>query len=103
MALGFTPVVQIYGENADLLNQRLIGRVDEVASITVDWDMGAAAVKTHAGISEIERKTEHRVVTTGCGQGTVFGDAMSQLGSIRLPQAPEDQRPEPVLPPERPL
>ena len=84
MTLGASPELLVLGY---LLNQRLIGRVDEVASITVDWEVGAAAVKTHAGISEIERKTEHRVVTTGCGQGTVFGDAMSQLGNIRLPSA----------------
>ncbi|OYU87384.1 MAG: sulfurtransferase FdhD [Burkholderiales bacterium PBB5] len=84
MTLGACPELLVLGY---LLNQRLIGRVDEVASITVDWDVGAAAVKTHAGISEIERKTEHRVVTTGCGQGTVVGDAMSQLGSICLPDA----------------
>jgi len=45
----------------------------------------AAAVRTREGISEIERKTAKRVVTTGCGQGTVFGDLMADLDSIRLP------------------
>ncbi len=84
MTLGASPELLVLGY---LLNQRLITQVDEVESITVDWEVGAAAVKTHRGISEFDRKTEHRVVTTGCGQGTVFGDAMSQLGSIRLPDA----------------
>ena len=40
-----------------------------------------------AGIADIAQKTARRVVTTGCGQGTVFGDMMSQLGSVRLPDA----------------
>jgi hypothetical protein len=59
----------------------------EVESITVDWEVGAAAVKTRAGVADLEARTAHRVVTTGCGQGTVFGDMMSQLGSVRLPDA----------------
>ena len=82
MTLGASPELLVLGW---LLNQRLIAGVADVASITVDWDVGAAAVKTHAGIADLEAKTAHRVVTTGCGQGTVFGDAMAQLDGIRLP------------------
>ena len=37
---------------------------------------------------DLERKTARRVVTTGCGQGTVFGDMMAQLDAVRLPDAP---------------
>jgi FdhD protein len=70
-----------------LSNQRLISHIAEVESITVDWDVGAAAVKTRHGLADIERKTARRVVTTGCGQGTVFGDLMSQLGALELPSA----------------
>jgi len=84
MTLGACPELLVLGW---LLNQRLVASVAEVASITVDWDVGAAAVKTHAGIADLAGKTAHRVVTTGCGQGTVFGDAMDQLGSVRLPDA----------------
>jgi len=84
MTLGASPELLVLGY---LLNQRLINQVAEVESITVDWEVGAAAVKTHTGIADIEQKTASRVVTTGCGQGTVFGDMMSQLGSMRLPDA----------------
>ena len=84
MTLGASPELLVLGY---LLNQRLITEVAEVESITVDWEVGAAAVKTHAGIADIAQKTARRVVTTGCGQGTVFGDMMSQLGSVRLPEA----------------
>jgi len=82
MTLGALPELLVLGY---LCNQRLIQAVDQVDSVTVDWDVGAAAVKTRHGIGDIDRKTARRVVTTGCGQGTVFGDMMSQLDSVRLP------------------
>jgi FdhD protein len=84
MTLGAAPELLVLGY---LRNQRLVGSVAEIESITVDWDVNAAAVKTRAGIEDFERKTEKRVVTTGCGQGTVFGDLMSDLESIVLPPA----------------
>ena len=84
MTLGACPELLVLGY---LLNQRLVADVAEIDSITVDWDVGAAAVKTHAGISDIAAKTAHRVVTTGCGQGTVFGHAMDQLATLHLPDA----------------
>jgi FdhD protein len=82
MTLGERPELLVLGY---LRNQRLIGAVQEVESVTVDWDVGAAAVRTHAGVRDIEAKTAHRIVTTGCGQGTVFGDVMSQLDGVVLP------------------
>ncbi len=84
MTLGACPELLVLGW---LLNQRLIDSVAAVESITVDWDVGAAAVKTHGGIVDLAAKTAHRVVTSGCGQGTVFGDAMQQIDSLQLPDA----------------
>jgi FdhD protein len=84
MTLGECPELLVLGY---LRNQRLIEAVQDVESITVDWDVGAAAVRTHHGIQDIAAKTAHRVVTTGCGQGTVFGDVMTQLDSVQLPSA----------------
>lgn len=84
MTLGAMPELLVLGY---LRNQRLIERAEEIESITVDWDVGAAAVRTRAGISDIEARTAKRVVTTGCGQGTVFGDMMAQLGEVNLPNA----------------
>ncbi len=84
MTLGANPELLVLGF---LLNQRLIKRASDIHSITVDWDVGAAAVKTRAGIDDIEAKTSKRVVTTGCGQGSVFGDMMSDLDNIVLPAA----------------
>ncbi len=84
MTLGAQPELLVLGF---LRNQRLVNSVDEVESITVDWDVGAAAVKTRDGISDIEARTAKRVVTTGCGQGSVFGDLMAEVENIQLPPA----------------
>jgi FdhD protein len=86
MTLGAAPELLVLGY---LRNQRLVDSVDDIESITVDWDVQAAAVKTRAGIERFDEKTSKRVVTTGCGQGTVFGDLMTDLESIRLPPADE--------------
>ncbi|MDO8319930.1 formate dehydrogenase accessory sulfurtransferase FdhD [Rhodoferax sp.] len=84
MTLGAHPELLVLGF---LRNQRLVADVAEVESITVDWEVGAAAVKTRQGISDIEARTAKRVVTTGCGQGSVFGDLMAEVDSITLPAA----------------
>src|SRR6187431_2210802 len=86
MTLGAAPELLVLGY---LRNQRLVDSVDDVDSITVDWDVDAAAVKTRAGIERFDEKTAKRVVTTGCGQGTVFGDLMGELDTIALPPAAE--------------
>ena len=82
MTLGASPELLVLGY---LRNQRLVDSVHDIDSITVDWDVDAAAVKTRAGIERFDEKTAKRVVTTGCGQGTVFGDLMGELDSIVLP------------------
>lgn len=84
MTLGAAPELLVLGY---LRNQRLIGAVQDVDSIQVDWEVNAAAVKTRGGLADFEARTAQRVVTTGCGQGTVFGDAMSQLHQVSLPDA----------------
>ncbi|QTD46324.1 formate dehydrogenase accessory sulfurtransferase FdhD [Ottowia testudinis] len=81
MTLGAHPEWLVLGY---LRNQRLIGALDEVESVTVDWDVGAASVKTRRGIDRMAERTAQRVVTTGCGQGSVFGDLMADLDNIRL-------------------
>ena len=82
MTLGAYPELLVLGY---LLNQRLVQDVCDIASITVDWEVGAAAVHTRQGIADIEEKTSRRVVTTGCGQGSMFGSLMDEVDEIRLP------------------
>jgi FdhD protein len=82
MTLGAQPEWLVLGY---LLNQRLLSSAQDIESITVDWDVGAAAVRSRAGVSDIEEKTAHRTVTTGCGQGSVFGGLMDEVDQIALP------------------
>jgi FdhD protein len=84
MTLGGNPELLVLGF---LRNQRLVQSLDEIESITVDWEVGAAAVKTRKGIDHIEERTSKRVVTTGCGQGSVFGGLMDDMDRIVLPAA----------------
>ncbi len=86
MTLGAAPELLVLGY---LRNQRLVDSVSDIESITVDWDVQSAAVKTRAGIERFDEKTAKRVVTTGCGQGTVFGDMMSELHTLQLPSLRE--------------
>jgi FdhD protein len=46
-----------------------------------------AAVKTRPGASLAPARSAERVVTTGCGQGSVFGDLMAHIDDIVLPEA----------------
>jgi FdhD protein len=90
MTLGASPEHLVLGF---LLNQRLIQSVSEIESVTVDWSLGegemgqpgVAAIKTRDGLSQAGPKTAARVVTTGCGQGSVFGDLVNDIDAIQLP------------------
>ncbi len=82
MTLGGAPEALTLGY---LRNQRLVASVEDIAAIQVDWEVNAVAVTTHAGTGVEPRRVEKRTVTTGCGQGTVFGDLMADIDAIRLP------------------
>lgn len=84
MTLGAEPEWLVLGF---LLNQRLVASASDVESITVDWEVGAAAVKTRHGVVDLAEKTSKRVVTTGCGQGSMFGNLMESVETIALPPA----------------
>jgi FdhD protein len=82
MTLGGAPEALTLGY---LRNQRLVQSVEDVESIHVDWEVDAVAVKTRHGIADIEQRTAKKVVTTGCGQGSVFGGLMEEIDTITLP------------------
>jgi len=82
MTLGAAPEALAIGY---LRNQRLVNSVEQIAEVQVDWDVNAVAVTTHNGLPATERLNK-RTVTTGCGQGTVFGDLMEDIENIKLPQ-----------------
>jgi FdhD protein len=81
MTIGGAPEALVLGY---LRNQRLVRELDDIVAIQVDWDVEAAVVVTRHGVDRIEERTSKRVVTTGCGQGTVFGGLMDEVESIEL-------------------
>jgi FdhD protein len=83
MTLGAAPEDLTIGY---LRNQRLVERIEDIVAVQVDWDTNAVAVKTRRGLADLEAKTARRTKTTGCGQGTVFGDLMDEIEDVRLPR-----------------
>lgn len=82
MTLGGQPELLALGY---LRNQGLVDDLSAIAAIQVDWDVEAAVVTTRAEGTLRSERLEKRTVTTGCGQGTVFGDIMEELDNLRLP------------------
>jgi FdhD protein len=83
MTLGAAPEALAIGY---LRNQRLVDRIEEIVSVQVDWEVGAVAVQTRHGLKDLEAKLGKRTKTSGCGQGTVFGDLMEEIDSVKLPE-----------------
>ena len=86
MTLGAAPEALTLGY---LRNQRFIRSLAEIVAVQVDWEVGAVAVTTRHGIADLAQRTSQRVVTTGCGQGSVFGGLMDAIAQIKL--APDMQ------------
>lgn len=82
MTLGGAPEALTLGY---LRNQRFIKNIEDILSVQVDWDVDAVAVVTRNGIENIEERTAKRTVTTGGGEGTVFGGLMDAVDAISLP------------------
>ena len=82
MTLGAAPEALTLGY---LRNQRLVRSLDDIVSVQVDWSVDAVAVVTRGGIQDVEARTAKKVVTTGCGQGSVFGGLMDEVERIVLP------------------
>ena len=81
MTLGAAPEALVLGY---LRNQRLVENIEDIVAVQVDWDVNAASVYTKHGLIDLDAKMEHRTTTTGCGQGTVFGDLMADVDNIKL-------------------
>ena len=86
MTLGTHPELLALGY---LRNQRLVESVEDIKSITVDWERETAQVETNLGqgIIDWENKLSKRIVTTGCGQGTVFSCTLDKIYENPLPKA----------------
>jgi FdhD protein len=81
MTLGGAPEALAVGY---LRNQRLVRSIDDIAAVQVDWETASVAVVTHRAPRDLAARMRKRTVTTGCGQGTVFGDLMAEIESLAL-------------------
>ncbi|MDP6888254.1 MAG: formate dehydrogenase accessory sulfurtransferase FdhD [SAR324 cluster bacterium] len=81
MTLGKYPELLVMGY---LHNQGFIKTVAEIKAVQVDWDIESATVVTTNGSDNWDEKLKKRTVTSGCGQGTVFGNIMEDLENINL-------------------
>src|SRR3982750_4865283 len=73
MTLGAAPECLAIGY---LRNQRLVKSIEDILAVQVDWEVNSVAINTRHGIADLDGRMEKRTVTTGCGQGTVFGSLM---------------------------
>jgi len=89
MTLGQAPEALAVGY---LRNQRLVRSIEDIAAVQVDWETDSVVVTTRkatAGEARARAKgmtdrMKKRTVTTGCGQGTVFGDLMEEIDQVKL-------------------
>ena len=83
MTLGTQPELLVLGW---LRNQNMISDIHTIKSIQVDWETESVAVTTSQPVENIEQKLNKRTITTGCGQGTVFGALMDEIEQIHMPE-----------------
>ncbi len=69
-----------------LLNQNMLRADDVVTDVDYDEDLAVAVVRTKR-TTDYEQKMKKKVQTSGCGQGTVFGDLMEVIENAKLPRA----------------
>ncbi|MCC2664667.1 MAG: formate dehydrogenase [Geminicoccaceae bacterium] len=67
-----------------LLNQNMLRADDEVTAIEHDEELEVVVVRTRRP-TDYEDKLKKKVRTSGCAQGTVFGDLMERFEEVRLP------------------
>jgi FdhD protein len=81
MTLGHAPEALAIGY---LRNQRLVDSIDEVEAVQVDWETESVAVVTRKSGKKGKKKLGKRTVTSGCGQGTMYGDLMEEVEKVKL-------------------
>lgn len=82
MTLGADPEALVVGY---LRNQGLLTTREDLQAVQVDWEVEAAAVVTRRLPGDLEERLGQRTVTTGCGQGTVFGRLLEATSLRPLP------------------
>jgi len=68
-----------------LLNQNMLRADDEITAIDYDEELETVVVRTSRR-TDFEKKLRKKTLTSGCAQGTVFGDLMEKFDEVRLPE-----------------
>jgi len=71
-----------------LLNQNMLKRGDTVTAVEYDDDLQVVVVRTDRR-TDFEEKLKKKTLTSGCAQGTAFGDLMEDFEQARLPASAE--------------
>ena len=66
-----------------LLNQNMLRADDRIAAIDYDDELETVVVRTDRE-TDFEKKLRKKTLTSGCAQGTVFGDLMEKFEEVRL-------------------
>ncbi|MEZ8823811.1 formate dehydrogenase accessory sulfurtransferase FdhD [Vibrio amylolyticus] len=88
MTLGSRPETLVLGY---LKNQGFLSDPEAIDSIIIDWETHSAAVITKENIDHLDKALKKKTVTSGCGQGTMYGNVMKQLENYQVPQRPIKQ------------
>lgn len=83
MTLGARPQELVLGY---LKNQSFLSDPSQLESVIIDWDTHSAAVVTSEQTQDIDKALEKKTVTSGCGQGTMYGNVMASLEDYQVPQ-----------------
>lgn len=67
-----------------LLNQNMLQPTEEIVGIDVDDEIDVVVVRTEEE-TDFEEKLKRKTLTSGCAQGTVFGDVMEKFDEVILP------------------
>ena len=81
MTLGTHPKALSIGY---LRNQRLISSINDIAKINIDLDRELVEITTKKGINNLNKKLSKRIVTSGCGQGTMFSCTIDEIYASKL-------------------
>ncbi|MFH0261225.1 formate dehydrogenase accessory sulfurtransferase FdhD [Vibrio barjaei] len=83
MTLGSRPDSLVLGY---LKNQGFLSDPDAIESLIIDWETHSAAVITKENTDFLDEALKKKTVTSGCGQGTMYGNVMKQLEGYQVPQ-----------------
>ncbi|MPW35564.1 formate dehydrogenase accessory sulfurtransferase FdhD [Vibrio sp. B1Z05] len=83
MTLGSHPGQLVLGY---LKNQSFLSDPTQLDSVLIDWETNSVAVVTKENTDFLEKALKKKTVTSGCGQGTMYGNVMKSLENYQVPQ-----------------